>query len=216
MRLAPELPAALAALDGLAGSVRREDLSGHPVPPEGGRASAVLLSFTVGPDGPEILLLERAAGLRNHPGQVAFPGGSVDPGESLVECALREAQEETGLDPAGVCVLGTLPALYLPPSGFVVTPVLGWEPARPAVAPGHPDEVASVHRVRIADLVDPAARLRVRHVPSGFVGPAFRVHGLLVWGFTGMVLASLLRLTRWEREWDTAAPPLDAPVGPPR
>jgi 8-oxo-dGTP pyrophosphatase MutT (NUDIX family) len=208
------LPPALAPLDGLVGRVRREQLSRHLLPTEGGRASAVLLLFAVGDAGAEVLLLQRADGLRNHPGQVAFPGGSVDEGESLVECAVREAEEETGLDPAGVRVLGMLPSLYLPPSGYVVTPVLAWESEPSAVAPGDPGEVSSVHRVPVRDLVDPANRLRVRHPASGYVGPAFTVDGLLVWGFTAMLLSSVLRLAGWERPWDQDSEPVDAPPGP--
>ena len=214
MTAAPDLPPDLRSLGDLAGRVRREDLSRHPLPAEGGRASAVLLVFAVGQRGPEVLLLQRAAGLRTHPGQVAFPGGSMDPGESLVECALREAEEETGLDPASVEVLGVLPSLYLPPSGFVVTPVLAFEPGSSPVAVGDPVEVESVHRVVVRDLVDPAARIRVRHPASGYVGPAFRVDGLLVWGFTGTLLASVLRLAGWELPWDEAATPIDVPTGP--
>lgn len=209
-----ELPPELAPLADLAGRVRREDISVHEVPAQGGRASAVLLSFSVGDAGPQVLLTVRADGLRSHPGQVAFPGGSVDPGEGLRACALREAEEETGLDPSGVVVLGELPDLYLPPSGYLVTPVLAWEPEPGPVDVRDPGEVAAVVRVPVAELVDPAARVRVRHRPSGFVGPAFEVRGLLVWGFTGMLLASVLRLAGWERPWDQTAVPVDAPVVP--
>jgi len=201
--------AGVEALRALVGQVRREDLSRHPVPEAGGRASAVLLLFAPGPSGPEVLLLQRAEGLRHHPGQVAFPGGSLDPGEGPVEAALREAAEETGLAPEGVEVLGVLPELYLPPSGYVVTPVLAWEAVPAAVAPGDPQEVASVHRVPVAALVDPAHRLRVRHPSSGFIGPAFSIGDLLVWGFTGSVLASVLRLAGWDRPWNSNAEPID-------
>ena len=76
--------------------------------------------------GPDLLLTERAHDMRSHPGQVSFPGGSIDAGETPVQAALREAEEETGLDPAGVEVFGELPELWLPPSNFAVTPVLGW------------------------------------------------------------------------------------------
>ena len=74
--------------------------------------------------------------MRSHPGQVSFPGGSIDATDaSPTAAALREAQEEVGLDPAGVEVLATLPELWLPPSNFAVTPVLGWwrEPTPVAV-----------------------------------------------------------------------------------
>jgi 8-oxo-dGTP pyrophosphatase MutT (NUDIX family) len=133
---------------------------------------------------------------------VAFPGGAVDPGdEDVVAAALREAAEETGLDPSGVRVLGTLPALFLPPSGFVVTPVLGWWRAPSPVSVVDPREVASVHRVPLAELLDPVNRFQVRH-PSGYVGAAFDAAGLLVWGFTAGLLDRMLRLGGWEQPWD--------------
>jgi hypothetical protein len=126
----------------------------------------------------------------------------VDPGDDgVVEAALREAVEETGLDPAGVDVFGTLPALFLPVSDFVVTPVLGWWREPSPVGVVDPAEVASVHRVLLADLLDPANRFLVSH-PSGYVGAAFGVGDLLVWGFTAGLLDRLLRLAGWERPWD--------------
>jgi hypothetical protein len=133
---------------------------------------------------------------------MAFPGGAVDPGDDgVVGAALREAVEETGLDAAGVDVFGTLPALFLPVSDFVVTPVLAWWREPSAVGVVDPAEVASVHRVLLADLLDPANRLLVSH-PSGYVGAAFEVSGQLVWGFTAGLLDRLLRLAGWERPWD--------------
>jgi 8-oxo-dGTP pyrophosphatase MutT (NUDIX family) len=174
-----------------------------PLPPDGGgRPSAVLLLFGEGAEGPDLLLIERAHTLRSHAGQPAFPGGAIDPCDSgPVAAALRETVEETGLDPSGVEVFGTLPALYLPPSGYVVTPVLGWWRSPSPVRVVDPREVASVHRVPLAALLDPRNRFRVRH-PSGFVGPAFGVAGLIVWGFTAGVLDRLFSLTGWEQPWD--------------
>ena len=196
-------PAWLRPLAGLVGRIRAEDLSRFTPPEDGGRQSAVLVLLGEGPEGPDVLLIERAAQLRSHAGQPAFPGGAVDPDDDgPVGAALREAAEETGLDPAGVQVLGTLPALFLPPSGFVVTPVLAWWRAPSPVWVCDPAEVAAVHRVPLAELLDPANRTRVRH-PSGYVGAAFRVRGMLVWGFTGGLLDRLLRLAGWERPWDS-------------
>jgi len=162
----------------------------------------VLILFGQGPDGPDLLLIERAHTMRSHPGQPAFPGGAQDPqDDGPVAAALREAGEEVGLDPASVDVLGTLPAVWLPPSGFVVHPVLAWWRAPHAVHAVDPAEVAAVVRVPVAELIDPANRVQVTH-PSGWVGPAFRVRGLLVWGFTAGLLDRLLELGGLALPWD--------------
>ncbi|MFL6137725.1 MAG: NUDIX hydrolase [Frankiaceae bacterium] len=182
--------------------VRGEELSRFLPPEEGGRASAVLMLFGEDRHGPDLLLIERAATLRTHAGQPAFPGGAIDPDDAGPEAAaLREAAEETGLDPDGVDVLAALPSLWLPPSGYVVTPVLAWWRRPVPVAPLDVAEVAAVDRVPVAELVDPANRLRVRH-PSGYAGAAFRVRGMLVWGFTAGLLDRLIALAGWERPWD--------------
>ena len=183
----------------LASTVTAEELTRF-VPPHGeGRHSAVLILF--GPDR-DLLLIQRASTMRSHAGQPAFPGGAVDDEDAhALAAAVREAEEETGLDPAGVVVFGTLPDLWVPVTNFVVTPVLGWWEQPTPVAAVDPAEVHSVHRVPIADLVDPANRCRVHH-PSGFVGPAFTVQGLLVWGFTAGLISGLLDRLGWAVPWD--------------
>jgi 8-oxo-dGTP pyrophosphatase MutT (NUDIX family) len=188
--------------------VTGEQLSRFTPPETGGRHSAVLVLFGEGASGPDVLLIERAHTLRSHAGQPAFPGGALDPedgdpaGDGPVTAALREAEEEVGLDASTVDVLGVLPALWLPPSGFVVHPVVAFWRCPHPVDVVDAAEVAAVARVPISELVDPASRLRVTH-PSGWVGPAFEVRGLLVWGFTAGLLDRLLALGGWERPWDT-------------
>jgi 8-oxo-dGTP pyrophosphatase MutT (NUDIX family) len=141
--------------------------------------------------------------MRNHAGQPAFPGGAVDPTDAdTIACALREAEEEVGLDPSTVEVVAVLPTLWIPVSNFLVTPVLAWWRKPHPVGPADPREVARVERLPIRDLVDPDHRLRLRH-PSGWIGPAFRIHDMLVWGFTAGVLSTLLELGGWAVEWPT-------------
>ncbi|MDX6254769.1 MAG: hypothetical protein QOJ11_1103 [Frankiales bacterium] len=198
------LPGWLQQLAASAPALTGDQLSRFPPPDEGGRESAVLVLFGEGPSGPDVLLIERAATMRSHPGQPAFPGGAIDPGDaSPTAAALREAVEETGLDPAGVDVIGELPQLWLPPSGFVVVPVLAWWREPSAVSAVDPAECAAVARIPVADLTDPANRLRVQH-QSGYVGPAFEVGGMLVWGFTAGLLDRLLDLAGWALPWDLA------------
>jgi 8-oxo-dGTP pyrophosphatase MutT (NUDIX family) len=180
------------------------------------RRSAVLVLFGSGPHGPDILLIERASTLREHAGQPAFPGGRIDPGDDgPVGAAMREAVEETGLDPAGVVPFAVLPDLLLPVTSFAVTPVLGWWRTPSAVRAVDPAEVALVERVPIADLVDPARRGTLIH-PSGYLGPAFEVAGLVVWGFTAGVLSCVLEIGGFAVPWDASRRiPLPAGAVPP-
>ena len=178
------------------------------LPPEGSdpRRGAVLMLFGGpadgdGTDGPvgDILLTERAHDMRSHPGQVSFPGGSIDPGETPVQAALRETLEEIGVDPAGIDIFGELPELWLPPSNFAVTPILGWWRDAGPVRVTSPDEVHAIHRVAIADLVAPEHRILVRH-PGGWTGPGFLIGAdkdVIVWGFTGGILTRFFDFLGW-------------------
>ncbi|MGV8874808.1 MAG: NUDIX hydrolase [Rhodococcus sp. (in: high G+C Gram-positive bacteria)] len=155
------------------------------------------------PADADVLLTQRAATLRDHSGQIAFPGGATDPGDDgPVGTALREAQEETGLDPAGVVPLATMPGIYVPPSRFDVVPVLSYWQRPSPVRVVDSGETERVVRVPLRELLDPDNRFQVRH-PAGYQGPAFSVQGMLVWGFTGGILAGLLAVSGWESEWDT-------------
>jgi len=131
-----------------------------------------------------------------------WPGGKIeDSDDGPVAAALREAAEETGLDPAGVDVLATLPELFITRSQFRVIPVLAWWRVPTAVRPVDIGEVAAVERISIADLADPANRLMLRY-PDGRGGPAFSIDSMLIWGFTALITDRLLALGGWERPWD--------------
>lgn len=197
-------PAWLQPLVKISRDVDTKTFSRFSVPSGAGfRPASVLILFGEGVNGPDVLLLRRADTLGSHAGQVAFPGGGADEGDDgPVGTALREAEEETGVKPSGVTPLAVLPELFVPVSSFAVTPVLAhWHTPSPvhAVDPG---ETASVARVAISDLVDPANRFQVQRKDFGWKGPAFEVDGLFVWGFTAGLLSVTLALGGWEREWD--------------
>jgi 8-oxo-dGTP pyrophosphatase MutT (NUDIX family) len=171
-------------------------------PASGGRRSAVLVLFGDGPDGPDLLYIQKNEGLRRHAGQPAFPGGKIEDGDDgPVAAALREAAEETGLDPAGVDVAGVLPELFLAASQFRVVPVLAWWRVPSAVRPVDIREVAAVERISVAALADPSNLFMFRH-SSGRSGPAFGINSMLIWGFTALITDRLLALGGWERPWD--------------
>lgn len=170
------------------------------------REAAVVADAAVARDL-DVLLQRRASTLSSHPGQVSFPGGRAEPDDAdAVATALREAQEETGLDPAGVDVLATLPALPLAASNHRVTPVLGWWRMPSQVAAVDHAETVEVFRVPVATLLDPATRYTsVRTFGDRtFRAPAFDVDGTIVWGFTAMVLNGIFDAAGWTVPWNTA------------
>lgn len=195
--LRPGLRRLAAALDPGLGRGPRE-LTRHGGP----RPAAVLLMLT-DDDQPDITFTERAHTLRHHPGQISLPGGAVEVGESPVDAALREAEEEIGLPPASVRVLGSLPEAHVTVSRFQVTAVVGlWDGTAPIAAVGL-DEVAGVHRIPVGVLVDPATRATAV-LPGGYRGPAFVLGDLFIWGFTAHLVDHVLRVAGWEQPWGGA------------
>lgn len=164
---------------------------GGTVPPEGGRAAAVLVPVVLHEAGPTLLLTLRAERLSSHAGQVAFPGGRIEPGENPEQAALREAAEEVGLDPRLPRILGRLPE-HVTGTGFHVTPVLALlEP--PLNLMPSPDEVALVFEYALAPLLDPALPQRQSALWKGerrhfYVWP-HETH--YVWGATAAIMHSL-------------------------
>ncbi|WP_370318093.1 CoA pyrophosphatase [Tessaracoccus sp. OH4464_COT-324] len=167
--------------------------------PRGKRSAAVLMLLSDEPD-PELVLCERAHTMRRHAGQYALPGGRIEPGESVVEAALREAEEEVGLTGRVVEVLGQLPPLWVPKSDYDVTPVVAnWPGGR--LQAMDPAETASVLHCPVSELADDSTRVTARH-PLGFTGPAFVLRGAFIWGLTAHLIDWLLDLGGWARPWE--------------
>jgi 8-oxo-dGTP pyrophosphatase MutT (NUDIX family) len=158
--------------------------------PDQARLAAALLLLFPAEGDPVVLLTKRSSGLPNHASQVSLPGGAVDPGESIEDAALREAEEEVGLSPSAVTLLGRLTPLHIPVSGFVLHPVVGAAAVRPAMR-AEPGEVERVIEAPVAHLLDPARHHRVQRAIGAyeFEMPYFDVEGEQVWGATAMVLA---------------------------
>lgn len=186
--------------------------------PSRSRRAAVLILFGIRADTPagraqgepgvddlDVLFVMRAGSLSNHPGQVAFPGGTIDAGDvDEAAAALREAHEETGLDPEGVEILGLLPEVGLPVSNFMVTPVLAWWSEQSPVRVVDTAESELVFRCPVSTLLDPSLRRTAVVRRDGFVSrtPAFLTPDAVIWGFTAMLLDAVFEGLGWTRPWD--------------
>ena len=199
-RVPPELLTALAVARSTSGASRDAAVLVLFSGPNAGNARGRV------PHDADLLLTVRAGTLRHHAGQAAFPGGAADPDDTgPVHTALREAQEETGLDPARLQPLATLERMFIPPSGFHVVPVLAYSPDPGPVAVVNESETAVVARVPLRAFINPQNRLMVYRTGGGqrYAGPAFLLNEMLVWGFTGHVISAMLDVAGWAQPWDT-------------
>jgi 8-oxo-dGTP pyrophosphatase MutT (NUDIX family) len=158
------------------------------------------------PTDADLLLTVRASTLRHHAGQAAFPGGAADPGDAgPVHTALREANEETGIDTSRLQPLCTLERMFIPPSGFHVVPVLAYSQDPGPVAVVDESETAIVARVPVRAFINPENRIMVyrKENTRRFAGPAFLLNQMLVWGFTGQVISAMLDVAGWAKPWNT-------------
>ena len=162
---------------------------------ENGRPAAVLVLLYPFEGTTALVLTQRHADLKDHSGQIAFPGGRIEPGETPVEAALREGWEEVGVNPAAPDVLGTLTDLYIPPSDFTVTPVVAAIGERPVFRPQE-EEVDVIIEVPLPGLLDPASRTSAVWTIRGeeIEVPYFAFGEFEIWGATAMMLAELLAL----------------------
>jgi 8-oxo-dGTP pyrophosphatase MutT (NUDIX family) len=154
-----------------------------------GRAASVLIVLLDRPRGLTLLFTERAAHLKDHAGQISFPGGRIADAETAVDAALREAHEEIGLHPADVEVLGALDEL-LTGTGFAVTPVVGYVATRTFVATPDPTEVASAFEVPLEFVLEPANIFASYGERLGTRFRTYELHhgGYRIWGATAAML----------------------------
>ena len=173
-----------------------------PVPP-GVRPSAVLVALHDGPQGAEVVLTRRSWALTNHRGEVSFPGGRLEPGETPEAGALREAHEEVALDPGAVALVGRLPALSTVVSMSHIVPVVGRLDHRPALRPAT-DEVDRILHVPLVALTAPEVFREERwgEPPLERAISFFDLEDETIWGATAHILVDLLTIvldssTRW-------------------
>ena len=171
--------------------------------PDDARVGAALLLVYPHDDTVHIALTVRGSGLRNHTGQVSFPGGRVDDGESLEEAALREANEEIGVDPRAIEILGRLTPLHIPVSRYILHPIIGFTSMRPAFQRAE-WEVARIIEAPVSVLSDPNTikrEIRTRIVNGQSIDvdvPFYDIDGEKVWGATAMVLAEFCAILATE------------------
>jgi 8-oxo-dGTP pyrophosphatase MutT (NUDIX family) len=153
--------------------------------------AAVLVPIFGAADRPGLVLTERREDMRRHAGEISFPGGRPEPNEDLLAAALREAEEEIGLDPAHVEVLGALPPVSTVVTGYMIHPFVGLIPADLAFEPS-PAEVAAVLLLHLDELREGFGMRRLIRRGIPFRTPTYAVGQHLVWGATARVLGSLL------------------------
>ncbi len=170
-------------------------------PPPGSRASAVLVPIFDGANGPEVVLTRRSKALTNHKGEVSFPGGRVDEGETFVEAAIREAYEEINLDPAHVQVIGEMSALSTYVSNNQIVPVLAYLQTPPSMSAVNA-EVDRVFSVSLADLVrdDTYVEEHWGNPPNQYQIHFFHLDDETIWGATGKMLHQLINIAVL-KEW---------------
>jgi 8-oxo-dGTP pyrophosphatase MutT (NUDIX family) len=156
--------------------------------------SSVLFLLFVEDEKIKTIVIRRPVTMKNHAGQIAFPGGKVEPDDiDIIETALRETKEEIGIGPENIQIIGKLSPIYLEISNFIINPVIGWCKKNPEFLIDN-TEVASVHILDIEELLKPETMI-IQNVEtlSGLLAvPGFSIDGLFIWGATSMIISEFI------------------------
>jgi 8-oxo-dGTP pyrophosphatase MutT (NUDIX family) len=191
-RLQMPLPGRTAQLK-MSSLVRIQELLRFSTPEDARQSSVLILLFPYN-DTIGLVLMLRPEYKGVHSGQISLPGGKLeDTDESLIFTALRESQEEIGIDPGQVQIIGQLTEMYIPPSNFLVTPIIGYQSTAPRFT-ADPKEVAKIIEVEIDDLLDEKNRQMKKMKLSlglSLKVPSYTIRGNIIWGATAMILSEL-------------------------
>jgi len=167
------------------------------MPPGEVRPAAVMVGVTDRPR-PGVIFTRRPQGMRQHAGQIAFPGGKLDPGEDAIEAALRETHEELGINPSAISVIGATDR-FITGTGYDITPILGLLPPDLPIIP-NPDEVSAWFEAPLHFILDPANRVRKQAVYGGHLRDYTEIvwEGHRIWGVTAAIIDNLASRLAWE------------------
>jgi 8-oxo-dGTP pyrophosphatase MutT (NUDIX family) len=155
--------------------------------------AAVLVPILVAAPEPRVVFTRRTETLSRHAGEISFPGGLADEGEDPASAALREAEEELGLAPADVELVGSLPRVHTRVTGILIVPYVGFLARDPRFTP-NPHEIADVLELRLADLVAHGGESEFEHEGRAFQTHVYEVDGQVIWGATARILWSFIEL----------------------
>lgn len=176
------------------------DQAPSPSPGPRDRLAAVLAPLVEGPEA-SLVFTVRSSDLSRHAGEISFPGGLQDPGETLSETAQREAFEEIGLEPLMTDLVGALPPVHTTVSGILVVPYVGMLESRPVFVVSE-GEIEEVLTFTVAQLAEVERTVEVAREPGRiWHGFAYEIDGYMIWGATGWMLHALLEIIRKEASW---------------